>query len=297
MESVQNISPFTEHVSKLFYLAFYLTGSVIFLIFLFLMLPFNLGIYEWGILSNAYIIMILLGIIIASVPFLSLFYKGWNAIQEGTTQIAPAKAVWFSLIPYFNFYWVFLSEREFAIEYNKYIDRHNLTVPYLNNTLFTLLPIFSVLYVPIVNEVLASMVINQICDGINNLVDASIAVEPETESMPKVEPTIKVNRISAPFGVLIAESGPLKGQAFKLAPGCNSVIGRAGDIALPQSDVSASREHARIRDENGKFVIYDMGSTNHTYVNGERVNRKVLLNNDKIKIGKTIFRFQWIRGK
>ena len=119
---------------------------------------------------------------------------------------------------------------------------------------------------------------------------------PPPPSPTPIEPTIPQRRKIGSFGILIAEEGPLKGQTFKLAPGCNSIIGRGGDITLPQDDRTASREHARIRDENGKFVLYDMGSTNHTYVNGEREERKVLLDNDKVRIGKTVFRFQWMKG-
>ena len=99
------------------------------------------------------------------------------------------------------------------------------------------------------------------------------------------------------FAVLISESGPLRGQTFKLNPKNSYIIGRAGDITIPSEDKTTSREHAKIRDENSNFVIYDMGSTNHTYVNGERVDRKILLDGDRIKIGQNIFRFQIVRGK
>ncbi len=99
------------------------------------------------------------------------------------------------------------------------------------------------------------------------------------------------------FAVLIAESGPLRGQTFKLVPKSSYVIGRAGDITIPEEDKTTSREHARVRDENGNFVIYDMGSTNHIYINGEKADRKVLLDGDKIKIGQNVFRFQMVRGK
>jgi len=107
--------------------------------------------------------------------------------------------------------------------------------------------------------------------------------------------TISQGLTPSSFAILIAESGPLVGQTFKLIQGGSYVVGRAGDIAIPPEDKTVSREHARIRDENGKFVLYDMGSTNHTYVNEERVDRKVLLDGDKIKIGQTVFRFQWVK--
>jgi hypothetical protein len=107
------------------------------------------------------------------------------------------------------------------------------------------------------------------------------------DTIPEVPP-------KKPFGVLIAAEGSLKGTPFVLAQR-DYVIGRSGDIALPETDLKVSREHAKIRFENGAFVIYDMGSTNHTHVNGERVDRKLLQTGDQIGIGETVFRFEWVR--
>jgi hypothetical protein len=107
--------------------------------------------------------------------------------------------------------------------------------------------------------------------------------------------TVNLGVRSPGFGVLIVEHGSNKGQSYKLAPNSTNVIGRAGNIQLPINDRSASREHARIRDENGKFVIYDLGSTNKTVIGGQKIDRKVLMNGDVIKTGQTVFRFQWFR--
>ncbi len=99
------------------------------------------------------------------------------------------------------------------------------------------------------------------------------------------------------YGVLVVIDGVNKGQSFRLTPGSTNVIGRAGNVQLPIDDRTASREHARIRDENGKFVLYDLGSTNKTYVNNQFSDRKVLMDGDVIKTGRTKFRFGWIRNK
>jgi len=111
------------------------------------------------------------------------------------------------------------------------------------------------------------------------------------------EPTtpIGIGQKTPGFGVLIVERGTNKGQSYKLAPNSITVIGRAGNIQLPVTDKSASREHARIRDENGKFVLYDLGSMNKTYINSQKVDRKVLMDGDVIRTGQTTFRFQWFR--
>jgi len=123
---------------------------------------------------------------------------------------------------------------------------------------------------------------------------------PEPLSMaPAVADTVSELRDAArapakPFGVLIAEEGALRGTTSVLAHQ-DYVLGRSGDIVLPAGDLKTSREHAKIRFENGAYVIYDMGSTNHTRVNGERVDRKLLQTGDRVAIGETVFRFEWVR--
>jgi hypothetical protein len=135
---------------------------------------------------------------------------------------------------------------------------------------------------------------------------AWLAAKPSTapvpESLPIAPPVADTvselrdaSRTTAkPFGVLIAEEGALRGTTSVLGHQ-DYVLGRSGDIVLPAGDLKISREHAKIRFENGAFVIYDMGSTNHTRVNGERVDRKLLQTGDRIGIGETVFRFEWVR--
>jgi hypothetical protein len=66
---------------------------------------------------------------------------------------------------------------------------------------------------------------------------------------------------------------------------------------LPESDVvvddpGASRQHARISNSNGEFVLTDLGSTNGTLVNDEAVQERVLDDGDRITIGETILEFR-----
>src|SRR5262249_27764284 len=51
-----------------------------------------------------------------------------------------------------------------------------------------------------------------------------------------------------------------------------SVIGRSPENAVALPDSSLSRQHARILRDGLKFTIEDLGSTNGTFVDGERVN-------------------------
>jgi two-component system cell cycle response regulator len=56
-----------------------------------------------------------------------------------------------------------------------------------------------------------------------------------------------------------------------------SVIGRSRDVAVPLPDSNLSRHHAQIHRGGAEFTIEDLGSTNGTFVDGERVEGKLVL--------------------
>ncbi len=67
---------------------------------------------------------------------------------------------------------------------------------------------------------------------------------------------------------------------FGRAPGCT--------ISVPD-DTFVSQVHARVYNENGNIVIEDLGSTNGTYVNANRITAPLMLNKgDRIQIGSTV---------
>src|SRR6266850_1945597 len=55
------------------------------------------------------------------------------------------------------------------------------------------------------------------------------------------------------------------------------------DLVIP--DPRVSREHAHIVAENGEFFVIDQGSKHGTFVNGERVDRRKLVRNDRLEFG------------
>src|SRR5688572_24327119 len=76
-------------------------------------------------------------------------------------------------------------------------------------------------------------------------------------------------------------------QEYVLKAGKSSV-GRKSDNDIPVADESASRLHAEIlyNAEANTVVIQDLGSTNGTFVNRERLTQpRVLRVNDEIRIG------------
>ena len=109
-----------------------------------------------------------------------------------------------------------------------------------------------------------------------------------------VAPTRIIERRLGPVGWLVATNGRYAGRDSRL--GRSTSIGRDGlrnDIVLDDSTVSAS--HTKIRLERGRFVLYDLGSTNGTLINRRRVQKQTLMDGDEIVIGKTVFIFKEVR--
>jgi len=71
----------------------------------------------------------------------------------------------------------------------------------------------------------------------------------------------------------------------KLARQPSVLIGRASGCDLPMPHPSVSKHHAMIFRQNNALFIKDMGSTNGTYVNGQRVEQAPLNNGDVVQIG------------
>jgi len=68
-------------------------------------------------------------------------------------------------------------------------------------------------------------------------------------------------------------------------------IGRqsTNDIALP--DRTVSKRHAIVGRVKGQTVVKDLGSRNGTFVNGEKVEKSILLSGDRLKVGSVSLRF------
>jgi hypothetical protein len=99
----------------------------------------------------------------------------------------------------------------------------------------------------------------------------------------------------AQAGRLVVVSSPSleRGQAFETGP-VPLTIGRApGNDAVLDGDDFASARHARVESRRDGVWILDLGSTNGTWVNGERMDgRHRLRAGDVVRIGKTELRFE-----
>lgn len=92
-------------------------------------------------------------------------------------------------------------------------------------------------------------------------------------------------------GWLVVLSGNQRGQDFRLDER-RVQIGPTTEQEITLFDDYISAPHCSIRYEGGSFIITDLGSSNKTYVNDERVTEQELLDNDKIKVGNTELKFK-----
>ena len=75
-----------------------------------------------------------------------------------------------------------------------------------------------------------------------------------------------------------------------MVPNKEIVVGRSSDLDMVLVEEMVSRKHARIAYENDAVVIEDLGSTNGTFVNGEKIKRAQLKEGDRVLIGTSILK-------
>jgi len=87
---------------------------------------------------------------------------------------------------------------------------------------------------------------------------------------------------------LVMRSGPTPGATYSLE-GDQIVIGRDSANGVAINDSEISRKHARLTFQGGKYVLDDLGSTNGTFVNGQRLAGPVVLRSgDVVSLGEQI---------
>jgi pSer/pThr/pTyr-binding forkhead associated (FHA) protein len=85
-------------------------------------------------------------------------------------------------------------------------------------------------------------------------------------------------------------SGKYQGGEVLLTPTKEVVVGRSSDLEVVLVEDMVSRRHARIYWESEQIQIEDLGSTNGTFVNGEKVRRASLKEGDRVLIGTSILK-------
>jgi len=106
-----------------------------------------------------------------------------------------------------------------------------------------------------------------------------------TETQPAVPPESDREQ-KRNLAYLVVLAGVSAGEMFKLQED-KTVVGRGPTVGVRLNDEGVSREHCQFMREGEKVIVADLGSTNGTFVNGIKVDRKELADGDKIMVGST----------
>jgi hypothetical protein len=92
--------------------------------------------------------------------------------------------------------------------------------------------------------------------------------------------------ITAEGPALVVRSGGGRAGEHFSPKSERTTIGRSPDCDIFLDDVTVSRKHAELLQEDGRFTIRDLGSLNGTYVNRRRIESSPLSDGDELQIGK-----------
>src|SRR5437762_7295116 len=92
-------------------------------------------------------------------------------------------------------------------------------------------------------------------------------------------------------------SGKYQGGEFPRRPNREIVIGRSSDLDMVLVEDMVSRKHAKIITDDRTVSIQDLGSTNGTFVNGEKIRKVELKDGDRILIGTSIIKLVALDGQ
>src|SRR5437762_7297376 len=85
-------------------------------------------------------------------------------------------------------------------------------------------------------------------------------------------------------------SGKYQGGEFPLRMDREIIVGRSSELDMVLVEDMVSRKHAKITTAGDQIVIQDLGSTNGTFVNGEKIKKARLKEGDRILIGTSIIK-------
>ena len=97
---------------------------------------------------------------------------------------------------------------------------------------------------------------------------------------------------------LVVLEGPLKGRTFEFERHDTFIVGRSRFVHCPMpEDMALSRDHFMIEINPPQCELRDLGSTNGTKVNGQRVVRGALLPGDELAFAGEKFRVEMGPGE
>ena len=114
--------------------------------------------------------------------------------------------------------------------------------------------------------------------------DAKPLTPVRTIKLPNPRPTLRTKKTAKH---LVITEGPLSGTLIPLGS-ATIIIGRAADATIVLEDDFVSTHHTRLMPRDGHWLVEDMGSTNGTWIDQEKVIAPtVLIQGAKLRIGRT----------
>ena len=96
------------------------------------------------------------------------------------------------------------------------------------------------------------------------------------------------SRGASPASLVIVDPPELRARSWPIDQ--SVTLGRAASCTITLDDSFASQQHAQVSHRSGQYVVEDLGSTNGTYVNRQRVAAPTVMNpGDRMQIGNTVF--------
>ncbi len=120
--------------------------------------------------------------------------------------------------------------------------------------------------------------------------------KPADRTMALERSALASERLHKSHASLVVLQGAEIGRDFRLRRG-PMTLGRGFGVEIRIVDDSVSREHARLEAawdperQATSYHLIDLDSTNHTFVNTQRIDRIELNDGDKIQVGDTVLKF------
>jgi hypothetical protein len=120
--------------------------------------------------------------------------------------------------------------------------------------------------------------------------EGTVILPPEAPAPPPAPESVAGKTVVLTRGKLVAIDTDLGAPEFALEP--LSFIGRTPENQIRLNKPVVSRRHAQVTLSEGGYVLRDLNSENGTYVNGERIQERLLAHGDRVQIGTVRFVFQ-----
>jgi pSer/pThr/pTyr-binding forkhead associated (FHA) protein len=112
-----------------------------------------------------------------------------------------------------------------------------------------------------------------------------------TAPKPRAQRRVAPRRAAKGEALVLVEPREQKGARYAIAE--ELTMGRAAGCTVTVDDNYASQLHARVFQRDGMLHVEDLGSTNGTYVNGQKITGATPISRgDRVKVGATVFEVQ-----